>query len=381
MKRFKRILLAFIGTLAVISFSLWLMGYGYLFTGIRHTYLIGKTTPDITDIDVFPTRKLNAPEKKIRWAYHQNFTETLSKKEVAFLKSLETASFLVIKNDSVLYENYWGKFNKHTPTNSFSMAKSIVALLVGIALDEGKIKSLDEPITNYLPEFSNTSITIRHLLWMSSGLDWDESGTNPFSDNARAYYGTNLNELVLAQKPKEMPGQTFDYMSSNTQLLALILEKATGKALSKYAEEKIWTKVGAERNAYWSLAEENTTEKAYCCFYATTRDFAKIGRLIQQKGWFNGKQIIPENYIEECLKPNPTLEKDGRTNHRYGMHFWLGNYQGEGFYHLQGLYGQYVIILPESNIIIVRTGRKRLPYDKSKLPADLYRYIEIAKNL
>ena len=129
------------------------------------------------------------------------------------------------------------------------------------------------------------------------------------------------------------------------------------------------------------MDRENGVEKAFCCLYAVPRDFAKIGRLLLNNGMVGDEQIVPKDYVEACLKPNPTREVDGKKNTRYGMHFWSGKHNNEPFYHLQGLYGQYVIALPESNLIIVRTGRDRLGKDKTKLPADLYKYIDIAKKM
>jgi len=240
---------------------------------------------------------------------------------------------------------------------------------------------LDEPIELYFPEYIYSSITIRHLVWMSSGLNWKESGKNPFSDNAKAYYGNDLKQLILNQKPLETPGKYFDYMSGNSALLALIVERATGKNVSEYAQEKLWKKINAEHIAYWSLDNDNGFEKAYCCFYAIPRDFAKIGQLILNKGKWNNEQIVSEEYLKECFVPAPTLELDGEINQRYGLHWWLGVFEKETFYHAQGILGQYIIMLPKSNMVIVRTGRKRDKEEHNGLPIDIYQYIRIAKRM
>ncbi len=380
MKRLKKISLYFFVSILLISTIIYATGNDYLFTGIRHTYLKGKTTPSIDDIDVFHNSIINPNESPLIWNRKES-TYNLNQEEDELFKTLKTASFLVIKNDTIVYENYWNGYNPSTPTNSFSMAKSVVALLIGIALDEGLIASLDNSIGIYLNEYNNSDITIRHLLWMSSGLDWSESGKNPLSDNAKAYYGDDLARLVLDQSEIEKPGRVLNYQSGNTQLLAIILEKVTEQSVSKYAEEKLWKKIGAEHPSFWSLDEENGIEKAFCCLYAIPRDFAKIGKLLLQNGKMNQQKIISEQFLNLALTPNPTLEKDGSKNKRYGMHFWMGKYNKESFFHLQGLYGQYVVVLPKSNTIIVRTGHKREKDDESKLPSDLYKYIEIAKKM
>jgi CubicO group peptidase (beta-lactamase class C family) len=377
----KRFFLSLVSILLIVAAVLWATGNEYLLKGFRHTYLVGKTTPDITDLNIFPYRTITTSDA-LFWENDSTYnTDVLLQEEQQYLDSIETASFLVIQNGKIVFENYWESFSDTTPTNAFSMAKSIVGLLVGIALDEGKITSLDEPIENYLPEYKNSGISIRHLLWMSSGLNWKESGRNPFSDNAKAYYGSDLKNLILGQKRITPAGKIFDYMSGNSALLALIVERSTGKNISEYAEEKLWKPLRAEQNAYWSLDHEHGFEKAYCCVYAIPRDFAKIGQLVLNKGQWNGQQIISENYLQESFTPAPILEEDGASNTRYGLHWWMGTLDGEFFYNAQGILGQYIIILPESNMVIVRTGRKRDKVEHNGLPIDIYRYIRIAKRM
>ena len=141
-------------------------------------------------------------------------------------------------------------------------------MLIGIATEEGLIRSIDESVGNYIPEFKDSElseITIRHLLLMASGLDWTESGKNPLSNNAESYYGTDLYGLVTRQRKIAKPGKTFIYQSGNSQLLGFIIEKASGKALSEYCSEKLWSQMNMESDAYWSLDKENGAEKAYCC--------------------------------------------------------------------------------------------------------------------
>ncbi|MFP5471210.1 MAG: serine hydrolase domain-containing protein [Bacteroidia bacterium] len=380
LRLFKRFFLYLFSIILIVAAVLWATGNEHLFKGFRHTYFVGKTGPDITDLTIFPTRIIKNDSVQL-WGKDENYnSKKLTKDELHYLDSIETASFLVIQNEKIIFEKYWDGFSDTLPTNSFSMAKSVVSLLIGIALDEQKISSLDEPIELYFPEYTYSGITIRHLLWMSSGLDWKESGKNPFSDNAKAYYGNDLKQLILSQQPLETPGKYFDYMSGNSALLALIVERATGKTISEYAEEKLWKPINAEHTAYWSL-DDNGFEKAYCCLYAIPRDFAKIGQLMLNKGKWNGSQIISEKYLEECFSPASTLETDLEPNKRYGLHWWLGKFDEETFYHAQGILGQYIIILPKSNMVIVRTGRKRDKEEHNGLPIDIYRYIRIAKRM
>jgi CubicO group peptidase (beta-lactamase class C family) len=365
-----------------------LSGRFYLYKGILYTYLHGRTGPSIYDKDIFASSLVKKSENSQKWAVKSTKNQ-LSGQEETWMKELKTSSFLVIKNDSIIYENYWNGHEKNTVSNSFSAAKTLVSLLIGIALDEGKIKSLDESASVYLPDFKDggkEKITIRHLLMMSSGLDWEESGKNPLSENAESYYGTDLHGLVTRQKVINVPGKQLNYQSGNSQLLGYIIEKVTKKTVSQYAEDKIWSKINTENDGFWSLDKENGDEKAFCCFYGSTRDFAKIGKLISNKGKWNSEQIISESYMDEMLK-NPILKtEEGIENLRYGLHIWTYFGGKNPAYYCRGILGQYIISIPNEKLIIVRTGEERMSNikksaDKHKIghPQDFFKYIEIAR--
>ena len=353
--------------LAIFVFTnlfILLSGKTYLYNGILKTYLVGKTGPGIYDLDVFPTNTIEKSNERFSWRVFAA-QPSLSQENENFHQMMKTKAFLVIKDDNIVYEKYWENHSIETVSNSFSMAKTIVSLLLGIALEEGKIKSIDEKVSNYLPSFhrnSRNEISIRHLLTMSGGFDWEESGINPLSETAEAYYGTNLKRLVTTQRVVENPGKVFHYQSGNTQLLSMIIEKATGMTISKYAESKLWKKIGAESNAYWSLDDEGGDEKAFCCFYATARDFAKLGRLVLNKGIWKGEQVVSEKYITEMSSPAMELiTEDGLTNLVYGYQIWIYNQNNNPVLYFRGLLGQYIFILPNENTIIVRLGEKIEP--------------------
>ena len=374
-----------------------LSGRLYLYKGVYMTYLHGESGPTIYDLDKFPVDTILAAQKSRPWA-EKDLME-FSKADLDYMRFWKTSSFMVIHNDSVVAETY---FNDHVPqtvSNSFSAAKTVVALLIGIALDEGKIKSLDEPLWHYLPKFKENNrekITLRHLLWMSSGLDWSESGTNPLSDNSESYYGWDLWGLVHQQQQEYAPGVRFNYQSGNTQLLGYVLEKATGESLGSYASRKLWQPLGAESTAFWSLDKLNGDPKAFCCLYSTTRDFARLGLIFTHHGNVNGKQIVSKSYLDEMVK-NPKLATDeGVPNTRYGLHVWTYVSNGHKVVYYRGMKGQYVITIPEENLIIVRTGSKRAPNVKvpkntkhlSKAeqemldhPEDLFRYLAIGRRI
>lgn len=376
-----------------------LSGRFYLYKGVYYTYLQGETSPTIYDLDKFYSATVKAPDKKEPWKFNLVKGEVLSSGDLKYMDTWRTSSFLILKNNQVVYEHYWDEHHPETVSNSFSAAKTVVSILVGIAKDEGYIKSLDEPVRKYIPEFSGKGkekITIRHLLMMASGLDWTESGKNPLSENAESYYGWDLRGLVTRQHAIQEPGKAFIYQSGNSQLLGFIVEKATGKDLATYASEKLWKPMGAESDAFWSLDKKNGDEKAFCCLYSTTRDFARIGKVLANHGKWNEKQVIPADYFDEMVRNPDMTTEEGIPNTRYGLHIWTYVSNGHPVYYCRGIKGQYIIAIPDEQLIIVRTGHKRAPdiereilqqgdtkenREKIGHPSDLFEYIRMGRQI
>jgi len=309
-----------------------------------------------------------------------------------FIEDNRSVAFLIIRNDTILYEKYFDKRNEESYVPSFSASKSIVSALMGIAIAEGKIKSVNDPITDYLPELKKnderfSKITIENLLNMRSGILFKEAYLNPFGNVAKSYYGRNLLAQLKGLKIKEEPDKKFEYVSINAQLLGFIIERATGTKLPEYLEEKIWKPLGMEYNATWSIDSKVHKEaKAFCCLNACARDYAKLGRLFLDNGSWNGKQIIPKEWV----KKSTTVDKYTKE-YFYSYQWWhdvewkkiadttnvikIGlskvvehtNNKGETAYYLQtpmndffasGLLGQFIYVYPEKNIIIVRLGKQ-----------------------
>jgi CubicO group peptidase (beta-lactamase class C family) len=382
-----------------VNIFILLSGRFYLYKGVYYTYLQGETSPTIYDLNKFYNSTVEAPGKTQPWTFKTSKNELLGKKDLKYMDTWMTSSFLIVKNDQVIYERYWDEHHPETVSNSFSAAKTVVSILIGIAIEEGDIKNLDEPVRKYIPEFSGKGkekITIRHLLAMSSGLDWTESGKNPLSENAESYYGWDLRGLVTRQHVERPPGKDFIYQSGNSQLLAFILEKATGKDLSHYASEKLWKPIGAESDAFWSLDKESGAEKAFCCLYSTTRDFARIGKVLANHGKWNDKQVIPASYFDEMVKNPEMTTEEGVPNTRYGLHIWTYVSNGHPVYYCRGIKGQYIIAIPDEQLIIVRTGHIRAPdtnpeilktantkanQEKIGHPSDLFEYIRMGRQV
>lgn len=345
--------------IAAINVYVIVSGKTYFYKALRYNFA------GVDDYQLFENRVLHKSTQPQPWLISRDFNKKpLSDKLQHKLDSLKTFAFLVIKNDSVVYESYSDGYSASSFSNSFSMAKTVVSMLIGAAITDGKIKNIDQAVGDFLPDFNSEGkekIRIKHLLTMSSGLNWDESYASPFSMTTEAYYGSDLPKLMSSLKTIEEPGKEFKYLSGNTQLLALVLEKATGKHLAEYAEAKLWQPLGAENDALWSLDKKDGTEKAYCCLNSNARDFARLGKLYLQKGNWNGTQIIDSNYVAESLKPanliNPT---DGKPLDFYGLQWWLiPNVSNTKAFYARGILGQFIIVVPEHDMIIVRLGNMK----------------------
>ena len=288
----------------------------------------------------------------------------------AFLEKHQTTSFLIIRNDSLLYEFYGDARSKKSINPSFSVAKTFVSALMGIAISEGKIKSTQEPITNYLKELTEPGfekIRIEDLLNMRSGISFNETYTSPFGQMPMYYYGKNLEKYVQKLKIKEPPDQHFEYISVNTLLLSMIIEKATGKKLSEYLTEKIWQPLGMEYPATMSIdSKKHQTIKAFCCLNARARDFAKFGRLYLNKGKWQGKQILPKNWVERS-----TSVINDSHDARGFPYTYQWRVTKEGNFFAYGVLGQYIYVCPAQNMIFVRTGKTNKKADWPALFVEL----------
>ncbi|MGQ1890887.1 serine hydrolase domain-containing protein [Thermophagus sp. OGC60D27] len=349
---------------------------GYLQKGLFYL------TPDIDDYKIFANRTIKTGVP-VQWNVSQKYnTVSLPDALTDSLTKYNTVAFLVIQNDSILFEKYWGGYTDTTISNSFSAAKSIVSLLVGCAINDGYIKSLDEKVKDHLPWLEGPhshQLTIRNLLTMSSGSDWDESYNSPFSITTQAYYGNDLDKVIRKTKIIHQPGIKFNYRSGDTQIVERLLKKVTGMALSDYASLKLWQPLGAENEALWSLDNKNGIEKAYCCFNSTARDFARLGSLVLQNGTFNQKRIISENYLNEMITPADYLtDKEGNPVDYYGLFWWVMDYHGLKIPYARGILGQYIFVIPDRNAVIVRLGHKRSGSYLNHHPTDVYAWLKTA---
>jgi len=371
-------------TLLVVNIWVFASGRTYLYKAIQTTYFKGKSGPSIDEYAIFESRIVKAENPK-PWNFSDDFnTKTIPAEIEKKMIEMETVSFLVIQNDSIKFEKYYKDWNTESISNSFSMAKTILSVLTGIAIKEGKIKDVNQKVSDFIPEFRNDerkNVSIKDLLTMSSGIGFFEDYVNPLAYPAEAYYGNDLKKLTLAYPQEVEPGTRFSYLSGDSQLLAFVLEAATGKKVSDYASEKLWSKINAESDALWNLDDKDGNEKAFCCFISKARDFARIGKLYQQKGNWSGEQIVDTNYVNESIEPCLIKDTEGNICDYYGYKWWLNDYKGFKIFYMRGIKGQYVINIPEKNIIIVRLGYKRPAEKHNNAPEDFYWAIDAALSM
>jgi len=373
MKTFKTFLL-FLLLFLFIGGVYMFFRYPYLLKGIKNTYLQGHKTSYISDFNNYPKR-LIANGIHQPWPLHSVYNEPQTSARLEkWNKKYGTVAFLVIKNDSILLEKYYQNYTPDSLSNSFSMAKSIVMSLLFKAIQDGYIQSLDQKVIDFFPEIKGkyaSSLTLRHLAAMGSGSNWDENYYSPFSITAESYFTGDLTKLILEKvRFDNPPGKRWYYSSGDTQLLGMVIAKATGKTLSEYLSESFWKPLGMRKYAWWNLDREDGMEKAFCCINANARDFARFGKLYLHKGNWNGRQIIDSSFIEQALTP---YFKDMP---RYGLQWWLFEHNGTKGFMMRGHLGQYVMVIPDENTIIVRLGQRKPPAPMGTFSKDIWVYLE-----
>lgn len=375
----KKVFQGFAAVLAFIIALTYGFGYDYLFKGIRETYLRGETGSTIDDGKYFPSHLIAKGNSK-PWIKDSLYNKKLLPKIlVEDLKKSHTASFLIIKNGKLLHEEYWDGYNQTSKTNSFSMAKAVTVMLLGKAIEEEKIKNLNVKYADFYENYKNVAfgkdLTIGDLAKMEAGLDWTENYKNPFLQNAKAYYGKSLAEAVFLRGFKNKPATKFEYQSGSTQLLGFAVRKAVNKPLAEYASEKLWKPLGMEQNADWTV-DENGMEKTFCCIQSNSRDFAKLGQLFLDNGKVGDVQLLNSNFLEEMRTPTKL------SNGAYGMGLWINYDAAIKHYYFWGLYGQYIILIPEKQMVIVKTGTyKDQPKDVKGRPEQVGFIVnEVSKN-
>jgi CubicO group peptidase (beta-lactamase class C family) len=276
-------------------------------------------------------------------------------------------AFLVIRNDTILYERYRDGYTQTTLSGSYSMAKSVTSALLGVALGEGDVASLDDPVTRYIPEFARLpaydGVTLRHALEMRTGFAYARATGRPLddvrSDDARLYYTSNLNRAIAGMRRAAPPGGSWDYRDSDSQIIALALTRATGRALAQQMEERIWRRIGTEFDATWSLDRAGGMEKAATGFNATARDYARFARLFLHRGVWEGEQVVPAEWVRQSTtadtaRAQPEVRTWWRMQHRQQWWLPLHEWSLHRDFYADGAKGQRLYVHAASNTIIVQ---------------------------
>jgi CubicO group peptidase (beta-lactamase class C family) len=404
-------------------------------------------TPGIDEYNAFPQSTVKSGDSIFKFYSRKNTLDmgniklTIKNKEQIsvneYLRKSKTTAFLIIRNDTVLFEKYDQGYDRNVISTFFSVTKSITSLLVGIAVDEGYIKSVHDPVTDYIPELKNCDphfrrLTVEHLLNMQAGLQFNESYSNPFAGMARLFYGQNQLGFIKKLKFNAEPGEKYSYNSATTAILGIALERAVGRSYAEYLEEKIWKPMGMEYDASVSLDDKkHHFAKSYQGLNATAIDLAKIGRLYLNGGNWNGKQIVSKAWIDKSIMPCPEENHIGRTYYGYqyqwyndkysygynventgmyrfndsisairfaeesGFKYWnIRKYENNGksgrhwvvfsylpLFYAQGILGQTLTVDPEKKIIVVRLGKDfPIDYNPMHLASRLMRNSPVVEN-
>lgn len=303
----------------------------------------------------------------------------------SFLVDTDTAALLVIDQGAIVFEEYWLTGGEDVTWMSMSVAKSFVSALVGIAVDEGKIDSIQDPVTKYVPALAGSAydgVSIKDVLQMSSGARWNEDYSDPESDINRFgrifALGGSLNAFA-ATLENQRPAGTYNlYNSTDTQVLGMLLVNTTGETIADYMSDKLWQPLGAESPAYW-LLDSDGMEMAFGGMNATARDYAKIGELYRRGGRLNGKQIVPAEWVAASVTPDAPHLMPGKDNPAsdfelgYGYQWWVPD-GDEGEYSAIGVYNQFVFVNPTRGTVIVKLSANS-DYGTSTDPSS-YREIE-----
>jgi CubicO group peptidase (beta-lactamase class C family) len=277
-----------------------------------------------------------------------------------FLRDTDTSAFLVVHEDRLVRERYFGGSTRESLQTSFSVAKSFVSTLVGIAIDEGLIGSVDDRLTEYVPELAARDprfreITLRDLLTMSSGIRYEEGGFPRFGDDTYTYYGVDLRDIALNRVRIEgPPGIAWEYNNYHPLLLGLVLERATGTSVSDFMASRLWQPLGAEADATWNLdSERSGFEKMESGLNARAVDYARFGLLFLHNGERDGRRIVSEEWVRAATGADGNT--DPASYHGYGYFWWI-DVERPGRFYAMGKYGQYIYVAPDAGAVVVRFG-------------------------
>jgi CubicO group peptidase (beta-lactamase class C family) len=362
-------------SLPVLAAGGWLLAASIVYSPVYVARVISWGESDVGDyLNNFPTRPLTASTDPRPYpiALDGARVEAVLESAVgvddlhAFLAETETQALIVIRDDEVVFERYSSGWRRDSMVTSFSVAKSFVSTLVGIAIEEGEIGSIDDPITAYLPELVERDarfeqITIRHLLMMSSGLEYQEWGWFMFNgDDPLTTYHPDQRKLALTNsRIGGSPGETFSYNKYHPQLLGIVLERATGMSVTAWTQSRLWDPLGMEFDGAWTLdSDASGFEKLEAGLNARAIDFAKLGSLFLHEGRWNAQDIVSPDWVALATGTNSADRAQRAADGRYYALMWWGVERNPGSpdFYAWGDHGQFIYVSPRDDVVIVRTG-------------------------
>ena len=378
--------------------------------------LITQNVADVYDYQKYENRVIKGSEDTFQFAKRldEKYVESLFQDRVLstgfktfdeWAEKSQTTALIFIRKDTILYEKYFNGFSRDSYFHSQSMAKSFISFLIGAAIDDGLITSIDDPITRYVPEIKDRDprfekITIKNLLEMRSGLKYNTSyipGTYthaPWHDEAVGYYHPNVRKLLLKKVDiAREPGKTFEYNNYNTSYLGLIIERATNKTVSEYLEEKLWSKIMTQDALFSIDSKKSGFEYMPSRLIARAVDYARFGRLFLNEGNWDDRQIISKDWVKRSTREDKSIPREiypdwlGGENcaHTYYSYQWWGNTNCDSTFEFfaNGNLGQQIYVIPDKEIIIVHCGNSLEYYGESDLmrAADCIRYFDFHKSI
>ncbi|MCG5529668.1 beta-lactamase family protein [Halorhodospira halochloris] len=336
-----------------------------------------------------PNERVPGGDAELEVADEHELDAAAVSEAIAYAEHTDSMALLVYHRGALVVERYWEDHASDSRFDSGSMHKSVLGLLIGAAIDDGYIESLNDPVGKYIEEWSEDErgdIALRELLTMSSGLKVEAMRPTPFNKGMRLMLGADINELALSLPREQEPGQAFEYMNFNSQILGIALARAVERPYAEYLAERIWQPLGAPDAAVW-LDREGGDPRTFCCLLTSARAWVKVGKLFLNEGRVAGEQVLPAEWIRQMASPS-------EVNPNYGLHVWLGApedgqreynsasdfavrhsapYKADDVLFFDGAGGQRLYVIPSAEMAIVRIGHPETDWDDAILPNTLLR--------
>lgn len=379
----KKTLLGLAAAVATLVLLAEFTDNGHVWQGLRECYLRGYKNAQVDDLQFKTFRTLPGAETPKAWPLHPRFSRELPPSVEDSTQAYGTVALAVVHRDSLLLD--W--ISDEVPgadtlrTNAFSMAKTFTALAIGVAVTDGLI-AVDDPVSKYLPRFAEgpgADLTVEHVLQMRSGIPFGENYKNPIGFMAKSTYGEDILDRTAQYAVEGTAGIPWKYQGGNTLVLQEILSTVVDMPLSDWFAQRVWAPIGAVEPAAWAVDNQGD-ERNYCCFYARATDYARVGQLLLDSGRVGDRQLIDRSFMVDLMRPVGPLP-DGTDITHYGYQVWMGTHKGHRFVSCIGLHGQYIAVVPDLDLIAVRTGFFRPKGKVNHIDIDAYATLDVAMAL